>query len=682
MREKIGFNAESLTFDGRAWYPIMGEMHYSRTNRGDWHRSLSRLAAGGVDIVSGYVIWIHHEEIEGEYDFSGNRDLRSFLLAAADCGLYAIIRIGPWVHAEVRNGGFPDWLLHKGFEPRSNDEEYFRHVRRFYTKIFEQVGGLFYGQGGPIIGVQIENEYGHCGGMGGQAGQQHMRRLANMAKEIGFDVPLYTATGWGGAVTGGMLPVMGAYCDAPWDERTEKLPPNPNYLISLERNDKNIGSDMGLGYGLTFDTADYPYLMAELGGGLNSTHHRRLSVSPRDTAAMSLCKIAGGCNLLGYYMYHGGVNPRGKLTTLQESRESGSLNDMPVLGYDGGAPITQYGCVGGAYKEIKLLTMFLHSFGERLCGMKPIIPPDNPKKADDLNRLRYCVREKDGSGFLFVNNYVRGYSTVPHENVSLKLGSADFTGLNVAAGDFFFYPYNMPLGGALLKSAHATPLCLIDGVGVFYTDGEPNYEFEGRAPKVITLTRRQALDAFRLEGDRQYLALCGGTIAKLGGQYVITDSADCRLATYPALPYIPEGFERLADEGEFALYRAEREEKQVTCRAECARKDGCLVCELELDYNGSAADEIELTVSYDADRLELYAGGELVNDEFYNGEGFCAELRALGSPARLTVKLYPALEGDKVYYENPPRFVGGRACALRGVSVKQSYYYGIGGLAK
>ena len=67
------------------------------------------MKAGGVDVVSAYTIWIHHEEEEGIFDFSGQRDLRAFLALVQKCGLKCFLRIGPWVHGEVRNGGFPDW---------------------------------------------------------------------------------------------------------------------------------------------------------------------------------------------------------------------------------------------------------------------------------------------------------------------------------------------------------------------------------------------------------------------------------------------------------------------------------------------------------------------------------------------------------------------------------------------
>ena len=181
-----------------------------------------------------------------------------------------------------------------------------------------------------VIGVQIENEYGHCGGLQAEDGEAHMRRLKELAVKAGFEVPYYTATGWGGAATGGLLPVLGGYCDAPWDPRITEIEPSVNYVFTRERNDRNIGSDQRKGEDLTWSCDKFPYLTAELGGGIQVTKHRRPVASNRDIGAMTLTKLGCGANLLGYYMYHGGINPEGKDTTLQESRATGYNNDLPV----------------------------------------------------------------------------------------------------------------------------------------------------------------------------------------------------------------------------------------------------------------------------------------------------------------------------------------------------------------
>ncbi len=521
------FDNHSLFRDGKRWFPIMGEMHYSRYPQAEWKDELLKMKEGGVDIVSSYVIWIHHEEIENQFDWSGQRNLRSFVEAIAEAGLKMVLRIGPWSHAEARNGGFPDWLLTKCPKYRSNDESYFAEVRKFYAEIFKQVEGLQLKDGGPIIGIQIENEFGHCGGLQGADGEYHMQHLTAMAKEIGFDVPLWTATGWGGAITGGLLPVMGGYCDAPWDLRPEEIEPSSNYVFTYERNDHAIGCDFGLGETITFDMSKFPYLTAELGGGLQVTYRRRPVAQPEDIGAMTLTKMGSGCNLLGYYMYHGGQNPEGKLTTLEENTSTGYINDLPVKNYDFRAPLGQYGRPNGTYDEIRLFSLFVHDFGESFCATKAFIPENNPLKPDNSTDLRtswrYNPDEPDATGYVFVNNYVRHQTQADHTGVVLSctpVGSGEpvqFPAMDIKNGDYFFLPFNMKLGNNLLKTATVSPLCFLNGnTYVFYgtqvtertectaaTADPALYQFAEAGDdsiQIITLPRSQALKAHKVCG--------------------------------------------------------------------------------------------------------------------------------------------------------------------------------------
>ena len=449
------YDSKSLFRDGKRWFPVMGEIHYSRYPDCDWKEALLKMKEGGIDIVSSYVIWIHHEEIENQFDWTGWRNLRKFVETIKECGLSFIIRIGPWSHAEVRHGGFPDWLLAKCPDARStNDEKYFAEVEKWYRAIYEQVKGLFVKDGGPIIGVQIENEYGHCGGLCGAEGEEHMKRLEKMAREIGFDAPLYTATGWGGAVTAGMLPVMGGYCEAPWDPRITEIEPSGNYVFTHERNDHAIGCDFGIGETITFDMTKYPYLTAELGGGLQVTLKRRPVAQPKDIGGMSLAKMASGCNLLGYYMYHGGQNPEGKLTTLEENIATGSLNDMSVKNYDFRAPLGQYGMPNGTYGEIKLYSMFVHDFGEKFAETDTFLPESNPVNAENSTDLRESWRSyncKCGKkrGWTFASSFQRRNKMADHKNVVLenKEYGVKFPAVDVFDGDFFFVPFNMKYRG-------------------------------------------------------------------------------------------------------------------------------------------------------------------------------------------------------------------------------------------
>lgn len=325
----------SLIKNGKRILPVMGEFHYSRYEPEDWEEELLKMRAGGVDILAAYTFWIHHEEKEGEWNFEGCRDLHGFLEICRKINMPVWLRIGPWVHGESRNGGFPDWLVQSGIGVRTNDPAYLALVKKFYQKIFEQAEGEMCKDGGPVIGIQLENEYGHLSGQSAfEGGMAHMRMLKKLALEAGFEVPYYSATGWGGTyvVDEEMLPVLGGYVDAPWDRSVEEMPENENFLFTPYKQDENIGSDLKeeMGKKFTFDIHKNPYLTAELGGGLQVTAHRRTYPWPEDIEAQTLCMLGAGANLLGYYMYHGGINPEGKYSTLQESRATGYCNDLPV----------------------------------------------------------------------------------------------------------------------------------------------------------------------------------------------------------------------------------------------------------------------------------------------------------------------------------------------------------------
>ena len=149
---EISVNSRSLLFDGQPVFPVMGEMHYSRVPQAEWREELLKMKAGGVDIVATYVFWIHHEEVEGQWDWSGQRDLNKFLKTCNELGLKVIVRCGPWCHGEVRNGGFPDWVVaHKDWKLRSTDTNFLAVVKPLYGEIAKQLNGELWKAGGPVI---------------------------------------------------------------------------------------------------------------------------------------------------------------------------------------------------------------------------------------------------------------------------------------------------------------------------------------------------------------------------------------------------------------------------------------------------------------------------------------------------------------------------------------------------
>lgn len=672
---QYSYTPQYITRDDEPWFPIMGEMHFSRYPKKYWKESLYKMKAGGVDIVSSYVIWIHHEEAEGEYDFTDQRDLRAFAQACKECNIKFFIRIGPWAHAEVRNGGLPDWIFDKGFEPRTNSEDYFTEVKKFYSEIYKQVEGLLHKDGGPIIGAQIENEYGHVGGLRGEEGEAHMKRLAQIAKDVGFDLPIYTATGWGGAVTGGLLPVMGGYCEAPWDPRTTEIEPSVNYVFTHERNDHGIACDHGVGASITFDPKDFPYLTAELGGGLQVTHHRRCVAEPKDIGAMSLVKLGSGVTLLGYYMYHGGTNPKGKLSTLQESKETGYPNDLPEFSYDFRASIREFGQMSGTLKELKLLAMFIADFGSEICLMPAHISKDNPENPEDLTSLRYSLRHDGKKGYIFVNNYQRHYKMAEHKGVSLKAKldkeTIEFPEIDIKDGDFFFYPFNMQVSNATLKSALATPLCVIDGTHVFYTDDDPKYSFEGTLEKMpITITRKEALNAWKVSLDKDYLVISENPVIENEQGYEMLVHRDSKIKVFPKPEDDFKGFDRLPDDGEFAVFKCAATIPQISAEYKLIlQEDDKKRYQISLsgDLN---VDDCFVGIDYAGDKAQAFINGQVATDDFNAAETWEIGLKRFDMPKDIEILIYPLYKDDKIYLQKWPEMKDGKACELLSVNVR------------
>ena len=470
-------DARSLRRDGVPWLPTMGEFHYARYPEHEWREELLKMKAGGIDVVATYVFWIHHEEVEGRFRWEGQRSLRRFVETCGELGLNVVVRTGPWCHGEVRNGGLPDWLLAKSLKIRSDDPRYLDEVRTLYGEIAAQVRGLLFKDGGPVIGVQLENEYA------GPA--EHLLTLKRMAREAGLDVPLYTRTGWPALGTkmppGEILPLFGGYAEGFWDRSLLPMPGEywREFLFEPARVDAAIATDQ-LGApvpGAESDAGRYPYLTCELGGGMMCSYHRRILIRPEDVSSIALTKVGSGSNLPGYYMYHGGTNPEGELSTLQESQATKYWNDLPVKTYDFQAPLGEFGQVRKHYHQLRRLHLFLRDFGARLATMRAVLPAGRPASAADTSTLRWAVRSDGEAGFLFVNNYHRLQSMPAKDGVQFELRLADGVvrvperPVRVPADSSFFWPVNLDLAGprtGRLVYATAQPVARVDDQGVSY----------------------------------------------------------------------------------------------------------------------------------------------------------------------------------------------------------------------
>lgn len=531
---EISLDSRSLLLGGKPWMPVMAEMQYSRCARSLWRDGLLKMKAGGVDVVATYVFWIHHEEAEGEFDFSGQRSLREFALLCRDLGLYLWPRCGPWVHGECRNGGFPDWLLRQGYfafvpeesknrsgiasKPRegyalrSDDPRYLAKVRRFYQQLAGQLSGLLWKDGGPVIGMQLENEY--------EGPAEHLLTLKRIARESGLDVPLYAVTGWPGTSTpmpfGQLLPLFGGYAEGFWDRNTEAMPGGywQGFAFKQERIDANIATDH-FGKRETAEKQDgerYPYLTCEVGGGMPVSYHRRVHLFTGDIVVSSLVKLGVGNSLPGYYIYHGGANPDARFSTLNESQETGYPNDMPAKTYDFDAPLGEYGQIREHYHALRRLNLFIRGYGDLLAPMLPVFPAAFPAGKHDTETLRWCVRSDGRGAFIFVNNYQRLQPMPPKRGVlfTLRLEGGDVTlpaqPATVAADSYFIWPVNVDLGGIYLVYATAELLWQLDDCDtryVFFSEAANvpvEFVFD-KSANVVSSSGRITRDGERLRID-------------------------------------------------------------------------------------------------------------------------------------------------------------------------------------
>ena len=367
---KLEVNSRYLSIGGIPRIPVMGELQYSRMPRERWEDEILKMKAGGVTVIATYSFWIHHEEVEGEFDWSGNKDLRAFVQLCGRLGMLVYPRIGPWSHGEARTGGTPDWILRKTYlTDRSLDPVYQQYVVKYFRQIGLQLKGLMYKDGGPIVGIQLENEYWK-----GKAGEPYIYWLKQTALACGMDVPLYTVTGWGdGSIPKNeVIPLWGGYPDESWTPNIEKISGCDNYTFNSFRDDATIGNAQVTkkeGYDYSLD----PYFTCELGVGIFNSIHRRPVIGALDGLALINSRIGSGGNLLGYYIFAGGSNPLGIYSTMEENKdETGYWSELSPISYDFQAAISENGLPAPSYYEVKRMNYFLDQFGWLLAPMEPV----------------------------------------------------------------------------------------------------------------------------------------------------------------------------------------------------------------------------------------------------------------------------------------------------------------------
>lgn len=480
----ITIDNKGFLIGGEAVMPVMGEIHYARVPERDWKRELLKMRAGGVTVVATYVFWNHHEEEENVWNWSGNRNLRKFIKICDEVGLPVVIRVGPFCHGEVYQGGFPEWIVDKAiadpkqYKLRSLAPGFMAAVRLLYENIYEQVRGLLWKDGGPVIGMQLENE---CRGP-----WAYYQALKKMALEIGYDLPFYTRTGWpklnGREVFGEILPLYGDYADGFWERKAEDMPgayPDA-FAFKQTRLSANIATEtFGTHQSTVMEHSDlaYPYFTCELGGGMQTAYHRRVHIFDRDALALCVTKVGSGSNLPGYYMYHGGTNPEstradGATHSMGEMQDSKTTahNDVCYKSYDFQAPLGEMGQTNVSYHNTRVFHQMLQDWGGLMRDMDPVFPATNCENGRKDEHLRWSVRTDGRKGFLFVNNYLRMMPLTSKSDVQFEFVTVDgailkfpSSPITIPSDACFVWPFGIDFEGITVDWASAQFLARVSG---------------------------------------------------------------------------------------------------------------------------------------------------------------------------------------------------------------------------
>lgn len=454
--KEIRVNNLYLEEGGIPQLPVMGEIHYNRMDHRYWRDALLKMKASGIDIVATYCIWSLHEEVEGELFWEGHLNLRRFVELCKELDMKVHLRFGPYCNAEIKNGGLPDWIVNnKNLVTRSNDPLYLEYTRRWYQAVYDQVKGLLWKDGGPIMALQLENEYVRPGMI-----VSHLLTLKKMAVEIGFDLPLYSMTHWMDSEypKGEIVPYAGFYIEAPWTASGKNEIPTSNFeYFTYNRLSDNIGTDIikieGDVESLSGENNESPFFTCEIGVGTTAFYQRR-AVVPEEMAGENInLRLGCGANMMGYYMYVGGTNPVGKISTYQSSG--------PRVSYDYQAPIREFGTLGTVMQETKKYNYFMNDFGTALAPAVAYLPTTN----QDRDNLQWAVRLHQNAGYLFCSNYLYKHSRKDYKNVQFSVKLKDETirmprkKVTVKDGSYFLWPFNQQFSNVLLKYATTQPVC-------------------------------------------------------------------------------------------------------------------------------------------------------------------------------------------------------------------------------
>jgi len=281
--KSVQINNKNILIDGVPTQIISAGMHYFRIHPELWKDRIDKAVALGVNTIETYIAWNIHEPKRGKFNFSGIADLERFIELVQEHDLYLILRPGPFICAEWDNGGFPAWLnAVPGVKLRQMNKPYLKAVRDYYNVLLPKIHDRLYTNGGPIILVSLENEYGSFG-----HDKEYLRYLLDVYKKHDIDVPIFTNDGpCNHHLIGGTLPEtmitmdFGSKSEKAWKNLEYWRPGAPNFCME-------------------FWTGWFDHW--------GEKHHTRAAGAEKSAEyeLEEMLKVGANLNL---YMFHGGTN--------------------------------------------------------------------------------------------------------------------------------------------------------------------------------------------------------------------------------------------------------------------------------------------------------------------------------------------------------------------------------------
>jgi len=650
--ETIYVDSRGFIINGKREIPVAGEMHYQRVPSSEWRNELLKMKAGGVTIVSTYVFWNITEPQEGKMDFSGNNNIRGFIEECGRCGLKVLLRPGPWAHGEWIYGGLPEWLVDKSssepenYSLRSISPGFIGATKRYFNALGEETKGLRWKEGGPIIGLQVDNE---------SAGPwEYLRTLKNIAIEAGFDLPFYTRTGCPDVIENGdsaelLLPLGGNYVDGFWCGYEDA----PEWFrLSFEFKELAWNADpedstlqiksTSTKWDCPAPGLKYPKLMCELGSGMTPAYHRRINIHDNDIRASVITRLGIGCNMPGYFMYHGGTDPWSPNGTLAECRESKytNANDLPRRSYDFQAPLGECGKPNLWYHHLRLINQFLHDWGNELSEMD--------FHQEVASEIRSAIRRNGESGYVFVNN---------HERMrQMGTNNLNFAGQDIAVpdGESFFFPYGMKFKTLDIDWATVQPFCktsssiyfaavkgidaklCIDG-NIIAPELDKPYEIDGDT--IVIMSPDKSLKAYKVDDK---VLFSDGIIYKDEEKIMSETWEKDSDITASAKKIKEENISRVPEmRSGTPLFPKDNELNKAASWSLEIPKDMC-------------SDEWFIAVSYRGDIAQVWVDDVMVEDNFWNGKTMYIRASDLAGKTAI-INILPLPKGFPLYLQKEQR---------------------------